>query len=332
MKRRQLVQTLLTPEGNDGHQLIEPPMRATSGAVRAMGLEVGRLTEGAREADELRNQLSKGASVVDLPADKIDPSFVSDRLARTGDTEYRQLVTSIREDGQQIPILVRPHPTSPGRYQVAYGHRRLQAALELRIPVKAVVRQMSDAELVIAQGKENSQRRNLSFIERALFAVTLEQRGFSRGTINSALGIHTSETTRLLSVATSVPEYLIRKIGPAPRAGRLRWMELARELERPGITDAVNTVLERPSVKGLSSDGRFYAAIEALRAQTSHSSETNDIINDAKGEPVIRIERGRYNVRFTVDERVFPGLSEIVIRELQNLLDRLPSPERSGAA
>jgi ParB family transcriptional regulator, chromosome partitioning protein len=41
----------------------------------------------------------------------------------------------------------------------------------------------SDLERVVAQGKENSERRDLSFIERAAFAIYLEQRGFERSVI-----------------------------------------------------------------------------------------------------------------------------------------------------
>ncbi|MFC7555837.1 ParB/RepB/Spo0J family partition protein [Pseudoroseomonas wenyumeiae] len=60
---------------------------------------------------------------------------------------------------------MRPHPTEPGRFQVAFGHRRLRAARDLAKPVRAVVRPLSDRELVLAQGQENSARANLSFIE-----------------------------------------------------------------------------------------------------------------------------------------------------------------------
>ena len=41
---------------------------------------------------------------------------------------------------------------------MAFGHRRLKAVVALGRKVRAVVRAMSDVELVIAQGIENSQR------------------------------------------------------------------------------------------------------------------------------------------------------------------------------
>uniref|UniRef100_UPI001D0E2864 ParB/RepB/Spo0J family partition protein n=1 Tax=Klebsiella pneumoniae TaxID=573 RepID=UPI001D0E2864 len=77
-----------------------------------------------------------------------------------------------------MPILVRPHPTIDGRYQVAYGHRRLVAVRQLGFKVKAVIRELSDDQLVVSQGQENNARTNLSYIERALFASRLEDRSF----------------------------------------------------------------------------------------------------------------------------------------------------------
>ncbi len=89
------------------------------------------------------------------------------------------LVEAIREQGQQVPILVRPHPDRPGRYQVAFGHRRLRAVAEIGIPVRAVVRDLTDEQLVVAQGQENNERRDLSYIEKARFAQKLQLRFFA---------------------------------------------------------------------------------------------------------------------------------------------------------
>ena len=44
-------------------------------------------------------------------------------------------------------------------------------------PVKAVVKKLGDEELVIAQGQENNERQDLSYIEKARFAHRLGKRG-----------------------------------------------------------------------------------------------------------------------------------------------------------
>ena len=167
-----------------------------------MGLSLGRLSEAAAKVESLEQQMLDGDSIHSLDPGLVEPSFVQDRLARTSDADFRRLVDSISAAGQQVPILVRPHPELPGRYQVAYGHRRLDACLKLKQSVKAVVRAMTDAELVVAQGKENAERRNLSFIERAQFAAHLEQRGFERPVIQAALS-GTSRGTNSIAFSCS---------------------------------------------------------------------------------------------------------------------------------
>lgn len=332
MKRRDVVQALLTPDPADppadAATAGEAPPRVASGAVRAIGLEMERLAETARTADTLRQQIESGTNVLDLPTDLVDPSFVSDRLSHASDPDHRRLVESIRETGQQVPILVRPHPQAEGRYQIAYGHRRRDAAAELGVPVRAIVRALTDAELVIAQGKENGERRDLSFIERALFAADLQRRGFDRPTLHGALGVQSAEMTRLLTVAAAIPESVIRGIGPAPKAGRFRWLEFARDLTRPGVAETVAAVLAQPAIRAQTSDRRFAAVIEAIRSQAMADDPAIEALYDTRGIIVGRIERSAGSVRITLDERAAPGLGGFVTRDLQLLVARYSAGER----
>ena len=333
MKRRDVVRALLTPEADAPAPPAapeEPQHRAASGAVRAMGLEIGRLAEEARSAEALRQQIESGSTVIDLAPDLLDASFVADRFSRTGDADYRALVESIRESGQLVPILVRPHPAAPGRYQIAYGHRRREAAAELGVAVRAIVRPLTDEELVVAQGQENGERRDLSFIERALFAATLQQRGFDRATLNAALGVHTAEMTRLLTVAATIPEALIRRIGPAPKAGRQRWQELARECERPGGQEALALLLDQPDIQALPADRRFDAVIAALRARSATPGPVAPVqtLSDAQGRAMVRLEQTASGLRASFDERVAPGLSAFMRRELALLVGRWQAGQR----
>ena len=162
----------------------------------------------------------------------IDPSFIRDRLGDANAAEFEASSQYCRVASK--PILVRPSAHSQGRYQVAYGHRRLEALQRLGRPVKAIVRQLTDEELVVAQGKENLERRDLSFIERALFAARLEDRGFARSALIAALAVHKGNLSTMITVARSVPEQLILAIGPAPKIGRPRWALLSEMLSRSG--------------------------------------------------------------------------------------------------
>ena len=165
MKRKDLVSALLSadPSPAPSDTADAKPARVAAGSVRAMGLELHRLTEQADEAHVLRQQIENGSIVVELDPEMLEPSFISDRLAPIDDPQYRQLVESIRKDGQALPILVRPHPDRTGIYQIAYGHRRWHAARELAVKVRAIIQTLTDTELVIAQGKENAERQKLVF-------------------------------------------------------------------------------------------------------------------------------------------------------------------------
>jgi ParB family transcriptional regulator, chromosome partitioning protein len=323
MKRKDLVSALLKPAltSDTGAPAEQKPPRVAAGAVRAMGLELNRLSEEADQASALRQQLASGSVVVELDPEQVEPSFISDRLAPTDDPQYRLLVESIRKDGQKIPILVRPRPDRGGIYQIAYGHRRWHVARELGITVRAIVQVLNDAELVIAQGKENSERRNLSFIERALFAANLESAGFDRSTINAALAVQTAETTRLLAVAAAIPSRLVTSIGPAPKAGRTRWMELANHLRTEAAGKIADQTLGQPSFRRLGTDARFATLIEALRTVISSGSRAESITN-TRGDEIGRFTRSGRRVRLWIDERFAPGFGDYLIRCLPELVNR----------
>lgn len=198
----------------------------------------------------------KESVVRELDPALIDPSFISDRM-EGGQEGHAELVALIRDHGQQVPILVRPHPEAEGRFQIVYGRRRLRAASELGRAVRAMVKTLSDEELVLAQGQENSARSDLSFIERALFAAALEGRGFPRDTIMASLAIDKTTLSRLIKSATDIPGDIIAAIGPAPKAGRDRWVALAGKLKAYKSLAEAYQIVKEQEFGGLPSDERF---------------------------------------------------------------------------
>ena len=302
--------TEAAPETKSMPQAVEPsagPARASSGAVKAMGLTLSSITREAEEARVLRQALEEGERIVSLDTDKIEASFVNDRLSdeERDDPDFLVLVESIRESGQQVPILVRPAPSTgeagqaEPRYQVAYGHRRLRAARRLGQPVKAIIKALSDDELVLAQGKENAERRNLSFIERALFANTLVSRGFERKLVCDALAVQKSELSRLLQVAEAVPFRFVRDIGPAPKAGRERWMALGALFQNGNgaeIEKAEDEVVSQ-RFRGAASDERFQLLFDRLMRRTPKAAPEAEEITRPDGGVFARVERKGKAVR-----------------------------------
>ncbi|MBY4609397.1 plasmid partitioning protein RepB [Rhizobium sp. 9T] len=219
-----------------------------------------------RSLDELAKQAEKfleGEAVVDLDPDAVEASFVKDRLSED-DEAFRALVEAIRARGQDTPILVRPHGKIDGRYQVVFGHRRLRAARELGRNVRAVVKAIDDRTHVIAQGQENSARADLTFIERALFARRLEELGYDREVISTALAANAASVSKMMSVMERLPQEVVQAIGPAPGVGRERWVELSLLAGKSANAASVAKLLEEDNFHQLPSDKRFEALYAAL--------------------------------------------------------------------
>lgn len=151
-------------------------------------------------------------------------SAIQDRLDPEQDLE--ELIASIREDGQKVPILVRRLPN--GEMEVVYGRRRLLACRALKQDVRAMVMEMTDEEALIAQGVENNQRKDTSFIERALFAQRIHDAGFRVEVLQKVIGVDESLVRKMRGIASAIPEALIKRIGPAPAAGRRQWEALKK--------------------------------------------------------------------------------------------------------
>ncbi len=299
--------------------------RPPSGAVKAMGLSLGRLHDELAEAKAAAERLATSERVVELDPAAIEPAFVSDRLSEAGegDEAFAALVESMRANGQQVPVLVRPHPEKDkaalGRFQAAYGHRRIAAARSLGRPVRAVVRALTDAELVVAQGKENTERRDLSFIERAFFASALMQRGFDRATVMNALSLHKAEMTRLLQVAEAVPEHIARAIGPAPKAGRPRWLALAELLKGEAARTKAMDEVTGETFRAASSDHRFQMLFNRLAKKPKRAAQPKPITS-AAGTEIARFDPGKGRGALAFSPAAPEGFAAFVAAELPRLL------------
>ena len=264
-KRTQSVRNLFAagPDVVPTAETRQPMQRVASGAVRSLK---DTFSEVERDYEELKRRVAEGALPIDLDPSLIDPSPFADRFADQDLSAVEALKTSFREHGQEIPILVRIHPSDKGRYQIAYGHRRVRAANELGIKVKAYVRELGDDRLVVAQGIENSAREDLTFIERSIFALKLEDGGFDRTLIQTALSVDRQEASKLINVGRAVPGWLTEAIGRAPKIGRPRWQELADILKADGVDVKARKATNDKSFSHKSSDDRFIAVLRAVKA------------------------------------------------------------------
>ncbi len=306
--------------------------RSSSGAIKAMGLSLGSIAKDAEEVRVLRQALSEGERVISVLPEHIEASFVEDRLelADRDDEDFSALVDSIREGGQQVPVLLRPHPSKEGVYQTAYGHRRIRAAKRLGIAVKAVIRPLSDDELVLAQGKENAERRNLSFIERAIFARNLSQRGFDRKVIGEALSVQKSELSRLMQVVEAVPERYVRLIGAAPKAGRDRWMKLGELLQGKDLQLKADQVVSDRRFLASDSDQRFQLVFDRLSAVPEKPVALAEDLKDSAGRIFARMKRDGRTARIDFAANIDPAFLDEAMELLAERYELFLSSRKTG--
>jgi ParB family chromosome partitioning protein len=195
-------------------ELIAQRSEGEAAAPRPSAPTVKNAARGLQDEDRHATRL--------ISPNQIRMSRFSDRLDPEEGLE--SLIESIRKEEQKVPILVRR--VDGGEYEVVYGRRRVLACRALRREVRAQVMDLSDEEALIAQGVENNERRNTSFIERALFAYQLQEAGIEPGVIQKVMGVDESLVRKMRAVASGIPRRLVERIGPAPDVGRRQWEAL----------------------------------------------------------------------------------------------------------
>lgn len=311
-----------------------PNSSGMSGAVKSMQQSFSAVEA---ENERLRAQLQSADMTVELDPASVVPSFVRDRLDIEDNPQFPQFVEGIRREGQKLPILVRPVADQTGAYQVAYGHRRLRACQIIGIPVRAIVMPLTDEELVVAQGVENTERENLTFIEQALFAAELKKRGFSRETIAKALGRSEEKGLAYISILTStasaLPDALIRKIGPAPFVGRPKWEKLGsffKDQKLPAdANSAVNGLVASEKWQALSTNERFASVLRILdRPAPANEAEIAQV--DLGQGLSITTKRTPKATQISIPHAPAPGLSAWLIDRLPDLIEEFKRSEREA--
>lgn len=301
------------------------PTMGARGAVGAMSRSLEQLSAERDAAKVLSEQLASGQAVVEIDTALIEDSIVPDRM-REAEAELAPLVESIRSEGQIVPALLRPSPNKTGHFQIAYGHRRVRALRQLGRPVRAVVRELTDDELVIAQGKENGDRQDLSFIERARYAALLEDRQFKRDTIMSALSVDKTELSRMISTSRAIPSAVAEAIGRAPKIGRRRWIELAEKAATKSAAKTIDAVLSTDGFLAADSDTRFALVFAAVSSRSKPAAKSTSW-TASDGKKVAKIQRSPDRFVLALDERTAPAFGEFVLSRLPELYEIF---QRSG--
>lgn len=274
-----------------------------------------------QEREEMLERIIKDETrVLEIDCDDIADSGIRDRFdGAYEDNAIADLVSSIRESGQAVPGLVRPVHGSDHKFQIVFGRRRLAAARSIGVPFRAVVRDLTDEEAIVLQGEENSNREDLTFVERCLFAGAQEAAGFSRETICKSLSTSKSHLSEMLRLTSIVPVDTLRSIGRSPEIGRRRWLELADEWSKR--SDAAETV-ER-ALKAVASSNeankRFAVALAALKVASNAKEPTAKVEIVSNGSLLAVMGRTKSGAQLNFDKSVDPRFLEHLGKLLPDL-------------
>ena len=275
---------------------------------------------------------------------ELDPAEIQDERYsdRLDPKDVHDLRASIEQNGQTVPILVRRHATEPNRYLLVYGRRRLEAirASDKVSKVRALIANLDDTAALRAQVSENTGRRDLSYIERALFAQELLDNGFgSQAQIAEVLNLTRSAVSMSVSVAKAIGTALARAIGPAHGVGRPRWEALAKELADSRIENddlsrvALDVRAKAAANEQVDEDPQADPSVAAFEAVARHvkksvsstlgkkpRSKTTALVID--GAPVGAIKRSGRALRLDLTD-VDDAFAEWLDARAQDVLEEL---------
>lgn len=286
----------------------QPKDRTPKPAAPALGALQGSLS-AIRELDP---------SLIDDwgPKDRLD-GFTAVNSEDDGDG-FETLKSSIKDGGQQVPILVR-RAGAEGRFEIIYGRRRLRACRELGLKVRANVQDLDDATALLAKGLENAARRNLSFYEKARFAAVIRAAGHNTKTIRQVLSLSASGLSHLTKVTDNIPDDVGDQIGAAPKSGRPKWTALAEAFASKKVNASSSFAILSKLNAELSSDDRLEQLMREITRRGARPSEGRE----ATPVPGVTIKSGRGSIAMSIKRAgENAAFAEWLDRELEGIIKK----------
>ena len=147
-----------------------------------------------------------------MPVEQITPNPDQPRRSFAPEA-LQELAESLRSRGMLQPLIVRPHPTDRGLYQIVAGERRWRAAQIAQLhEIPVIVRDFSDTEVLEVAIVENIQRADLNAIEEAAsYRQLMDRFGHTQEKLGEALNksrSHIANLLRLLNLPEQVQTWL----------------------------------------------------------------------------------------------------------------------------
>jgi ParB family chromosome partitioning protein len=178
------------------------------------------------------------------PIEFLHPSSMQPRTA-FDDEKLAQLAQSIMEQGVLQPILVRPHRTKAGEFEIVAGERRWRAAQKAQLhDVPILLKELSDRDTLEIALIENVQRQDLNPIEEArAYRRLMQEFAYTQETLSDHIGKSRPHIANLLRLL-ELPEVVREMIAD----GRLTASHARAILHLPNVIELAQAIV----AKGLS--------------------------------------------------------------------------------
>jgi ParB family chromosome partitioning protein len=112
------------------------------------------------------------------PRQGIDPASIA------------ELASVIKTQGFQGTLVARPHPAQPGVYELAFGHRRREAARHAGLTnLPVIVQRLTNEDMITLAITENIQRSDLTPLEEGdTYRLMIDQLGYTQEQIAHEIG------------------------------------------------------------------------------------------------------------------------------------------------
>lgn len=215
-----------------------------------------------------------------VPVEQLTPNPDQPRRSFAPEA-LQELAASLRNRGMLQPLIVRPHPSDRGLYQIVAGERRWRAAQIAQLhEVPVIVRDLNDTEVLEVAIVENIQRSDLNAIEEAAsYRQLMDRFGHTQEKLAEALNksrSHIANLMRLLNLPDQVQAWLREGKLTAGHARALvtasNAIDLARKVIERNLSVRETEELVRRQAEG--------AAAKSKRPQSEKDADTRALEGD----------------------------------------------------
>ena len=247
-----------------------------------------------------------------IPIEKIQPNRNQPRKTFS-EEELTELKNSIESKGLLQPIIVRE---KGGYYEIVAGERRWRAAQLAQLhEIPALIKELTDIEVLEIAIIENIQRSNLNPYEEALgYKQLLEKFNYTQEELASNLGksrVYITNLTRLLNLPDSVLKFLKDGTLTAGHARALIGVDKALEIAKSIVKNELSVRETERLVKEFSK--KNLKSKSTLKAKDADTQMLESELSAELGFPVsISHNEGEKRGRLVFNYRSLEDLDRVI--------------------